>query len=230
MEKASREAVQAWWADLLGVDGSDLWRPGVRVTRDPAGGKQVLVAWRDDAVHVVLPSWVTGGTEKDLQRHATDELTSRSFWKSLAKPVDRTAEHATVHAYTDRRIDGARGVEAIDPREVAAWRDDVKPEKWHLSGFGEPVLRAYGVRDGHGTLAAAASITRHRGSPPTVGVLTHPAHRGRGFASRVARAATAASIEADGLTGYLFRADDDRARAVGTALSFEPYCERIIVR
>lgn len=230
MEKASRAAVRAWWADLLGVDKSELWRSGVSVARDPAGGDQVLVVWRDDGVHVLLPSWVKGRTEKDLRRRPAEDLTSRSFWKSVAKPIDRSVDHPTVHAYTDRQIEGARGVETIDAREVAGWRDDVKPEKWHLSGFGEKVLQAYGVRDSHGTLAAAASLTRHRGSPPTVGVLTHPAHRGRGFASRVARAATAGSVEAGGLTGYLFRADDDRARTVGTTLTFEAYCERIIVR
>lgn len=229
MEKASRRTVATWWAGLLEVDGADLWRPGLSVTRDRTGD-QVLVAWRDDAVHVLLPSWVKGRTEKDLRGRGAQELTSRGFWKSLAKPLDRSVDHATVHSYTDRQIEGARGVEVIEAREVADWRDVVKPEKWQLSGFGAGVLRAYGVRDGRGTLAAAASLTRHRGSPPTVGVLTHPAHRGRGFGSRVARAATAGSVESDGLTGYVCRADDDRARSVGATLTFEDYCERLVVR
>ena len=70
------------------------------------------------------------------------------------------------------------------------------------------MISAYGVRDERGSLAAASNLTRDRGSPPMVGVLTHPAHRGRGFASRAVRAATSVSVEADGLAGLRARIDD----------------------
>jgi RimJ/RimL family protein N-acetyltransferase len=132
--------------------------------------------------------------------------------------------------FTDTPIKPGRGVSEIEPAEVAAWQDDVKPEKWRLSGFGFKVISAYGVRDERGSLAAASNLTRDRGSPPMVGVLTHPAHRGRGFASRAVRAATSVSVEADGLAGLRARIDDARARSIGSSLGFEEYCEELVVR
>jgi RimJ/RimL family protein N-acetyltransferase len=222
--------VETWWADVLHVPVTELWRPGLRLVRAPASETRLTVVRRHDATYVVLPRWVDAATESGLARQDPDELLTRSFWKPLAKAHDRTAEHPTIHMFTVTPIEPGRGVSEIEPAEVAAWQDDVKPEKWRLSGFGFDVLAAYGVRDERGTLAAASNLTRDRGSPPMVGVLTHPAHRGRGFASRAVRAATSASVEADGLAGLRARLDDDRGRSIGASLGFETYCEELVVR
>lgn len=230
MKRERASEVDAWWADVLHLPEPELWLPGLHVVRGSRSETRVTVARRDGATHVVLPRWVDAATEAGLARTDPDELLTRSFWKAVAKPHDRTAEHPTVYMFTDTPVDPARGVKPIEPAEVATWQDDVKPEKWRLSGFGAEVVQAWGVRDERGALAAASNLTRHPGSPPMVGVLTHPAHRGRGFASRAVRAATSASVEEDGLAGLRARADDDRARSIGAGLGYEAYCVVLVVR
>lgn len=134
-----------------------------------------------------------------------------------------------VHAYTDRPLAPSPVVERIDSVEVASWEDLLSPRKWQASGFADDVRAAYGIRSA-GDLAAAANLTVFRASPPTVGVLTHPVFRGRGFATRVARTATAAAVADHGLVRYRGEAEHARSQAVGRTLGFEPYCEELTVR
>jgi RimJ/RimL family protein N-acetyltransferase len=91
------------------------------------------------------------------------------------------------------------------------------------------VTAVFGIRSGT-ELAAAANLTVFHGSPPTVGVLTHPAHRGQGLATRVARTATAAAVTDHGMARYRAEANHARSQAVGRTLGFEPYCEELTVR
>jgi RimJ/RimL family protein N-acetyltransferase len=227
MDKVSSKAVDGWWADLLEVEGTGVWRPGVALSRRPTKKGSIVVVRRDDGVRVALPKWVDGALEKQLRKRSAHELLDRAFWKDIAKPMDRPVGHFIVHAYIDEPVEDAAGTERIDPADVSSWVDVVKPERWLLGGFGDHVVHAVGVRAPGGDLAAAASLSRCDEPFTTVGVLTHPAHRGRGFAARVARAATSRSVRKYGLTCYRARADDDRSRSIGKALGFTELCERL---
>jgi hypothetical protein len=229
MDTVSSKAVDGWWADVLGVEDSEMWRSGVHFSRRPTKKGSLVVVRRGDCVRVGLPKWVDGSLEKQLRKRSAQELVDRSFWKGVAKPMDRSVSHVIVHAYTDDAVEDAAGTEQIDPRDVSSWVDVVKPERWLLGGFADNVMRAVGVRAPGGDLAAAASLSRGDEPFTTMGVLTHPAHRGRGFAARVARAATSRSVRKYGLTCYRARADDDRGRTVGTALGYTEVCERLDV-
>jgi GNAT superfamily N-acetyltransferase len=227
MDTVSSKAVDGWWADVLGVEDAKLWRSGVAFSRRPSKKGSLLVVRRDDCVRVALPKWVDASLEKRLRKRSAQELLDRSFWKGVVKPMDRSVSHVIVHAYTDVPVEDAAGAERINPDEVRSWVDVVKPERWSLGGFGDHVVHAVGVRAPGGDLAAAASLSRGDEPYTTVGVLTHPAHRGRGFAARVARAAASRSVRKYGLTSYRARADDARARTIGKALGFTEVCERL---
>ena len=229
MDTVSSKAVDGWWADVLGVEDTEVWRSGVQLSRRPGKKGSIVVVRRGDCVRVALPKWVDGPLEKQLRKRSAQELVNRSFWKDVAKPRDLSVSHLVVHGYTDDPVEEAAGTEQIDPADVSSWVDVVKPERWLLGGFGDHVVRAVGVRAPGGDLAAAASLTRGDEPFTTVGVLTHPAHRGRGFAARVARSATSRSVRKYGLTSYRARADDDRARSIGKALGFTELCERLDV-
>jgi RimJ/RimL family protein N-acetyltransferase len=229
MRRTSSEALDEWWGALLGVPAAAVWHAGTHVSRRPARERSLVVVRRGEAVHVALPGWVDASLEKRLRKRSPAELLERSFWKGVAKPLDRSAGHLVVHSYTEEPVEGAAGTEEIDPREVRSWVDVVKPERWALGGFGGRVVTALGVRAPGGDLAAAASLTRDGEPFTTIGVLTHPAHRGRGFAARVVRSAASRSVAEHGLTCYRARVDDDRARSIGRALGLTELCERLDV-
>ena len=231
VEAEAWQRVDEWWADLLGVERAGLWRPGVSVAahvrlEDVDG---LLVVRRGPGVHVSLPGWVTPSGAADLRSRSSDDLLDRKFWSAWPPTRDRKVERTLVHGYTDRRLAPSPVVERIDAAEVAGWADLVSPRKWLASGFADDVVAVYGIRSG-GDLAAAANLTTFRGSPPTVGVLTHPAHRGQGLATRVARTATAAAVTDVGLARYRAEAEHARSQAIGRILGFESYCEELTVR
>ncbi len=223
-----------WWASVAGVPAADLWQCGVRVNRHgkldgpAADADAVTVLRRDDAVRVVVPLWV----DKPLLEHLRDQpvgpLLDKKFWSGLELP-DRKARRHTVHFYSDTPVSTPGRVEAVEPGAVAGWRDLVSRKKWEASGFADHPSRLFGVRDG-GDLAAVAGLTDFLGVDSSVGVLTHPAHRGHGLATRVVRAATSAAVADHGLARFLAEADQHRAQTVATKLGFRPYAEQLVYR
>src|SRR4051794_20077120 len=132
MDTVSSKAVDGWWADVLGVEDTEVWRSGVELSRRPTKKGSLVVVRRDDCVRVALPKWVDGSLEKQLRRRTAQDLVNRSFWKDLAKPMDRSVSHLVVHAYTDDPVEDAVGTEQVDPADVSSWVDVVKPERWVL--------------------------------------------------------------------------------------------------
>lgn len=231
MSPDSRARVQQWWARLLGVDEADLWADGVHVARhallDEADG--LLVARREGGVHVSVPRWVPGSEAKALRKRAPDDLLDRRFWQDWPPLGDRKAERPAMYAYTDRQTAPGNGTVEIDPKDVAGWRDVLSPRKWRASGFDDDPVATFGIRAGK-DLAAAANLTVVHGSPPMVGILTHPAFRGQGYATRVGRTATAEAVRRAGLAGYRAESEHGRSQAVGRTLGFTAYCEALTVR
>jgi RimJ/RimL family protein N-acetyltransferase len=119
-------------------------------------------------------------------------------------------------------------VEQIPASEIAHWRDLVSRRTWEKSGFAEDVRVAFAVRAG-AEIAAAANLTNFLGVPSDVGVLTHPKYRGKGYSSRVARAATSYAVDHHELARYRADVDDTRGQAIATSLGFEPYFQHIAI-
>jgi RimJ/RimL family protein N-acetyltransferase len=229
MSPNSWDRVADWWAGLFGVPEDRLWPAGVTVAPHVRLGDEdgLVVTRRGDGIRVSLPGWLDPALADQLTAHR-DSLLDRKFWSTWAPTVERKVRRPIVHGYTDTHVSPPLGVERIDPAEIDEWKELVTPRKWRASGFDGPVVDAFGVRVGV-SIAAAANLTSFLGSPLTVGVLTHPAHRGRGHATRVARAAVAEAVLRQGLAGYRSEADHDRSRAVGRTLRFEDFCEQLTV-
>src|SRR4051794_572524 len=206
--------VADWWADLFGVAKDSVWPTGVSAAhhallRDEDG---MVVTRRRDGVRISLPNWVSVERADELTSQPRAVLLERKFWVTWPPTAERKAQRRVVHAYTDTQLEPPQGIERIDPTEIADWQDHVSPRKWQASGFAGPVVEVFALRTGP-NIAAAANLTTVHGSPLTVGVLTHPAHRGRGYATRVARAATAEAVARDGLARYRAEAEHARSRA-----------------
>ena len=100
---------------------------------------------------------------------------------------------------------------------------------WAESGFPlEPssadaeTTRFWVLREGK-QIVAAGNMTEWRGLPADVGVLTHPAHRGRGFAGRLVGAMVYAALPTVGVVRYRALTSNLASLAVAQRLGFEQY-------
>jgi RimJ/RimL family protein N-acetyltransferase len=230
MEDGSWLRVDQWWAERLGVPVSELWPEGVTVsTRSGLDDFDGIAVWRRDAsAHVLLPGWADAKLADQLRVRDPAELLAPGFWRGLGPVAGRKARGPVVHSYTDEEVSAPRSVEEIDPASIADWEDAVSPKKWRASGFAGNVRHAFAIRSGD-AIAAASNLTKFMGGSSNVGVLTHPAYRGRGFATRVTRAATAYAVEHEGIARFRYDADHARSRSVARALTFEDYCEQLVI-
>jgi GNAT superfamily N-acetyltransferase len=115
------------------------------------------------------------------------------------------------------------------PADVAALRDAVGADDWHEGGFGDEPGddRWWVLGDG----LAAGNMTDVAGSPTDVGLVTHPDHRGRGLATRVAGTMLAwARDEGYGLARYRALATNLASLRVAEKLGFTPFGANVAVR
>ncbi|HET7735386.1 MAG TPA: GNAT family N-acetyltransferase [Nocardioidaceae bacterium] len=231
MDTQSWELVDLWVADLFGLPVSMVWEPGVTVGMHAGLGDYpgIVVFGRGGGVHVSLPDWASAKMVDELVEQPPHELLEPQFWKDYKRTADLKVLGPAVHAFSDTQLEEPAKVERIAPSDIADWREVVSRKKWEASGFADHVEVAFAVRSG-GELAAAANLTTFRGVPSDVGVLTHPKYRGKGFSSRVARAAAAYAVRNHGLARYRSETDNIRSRSVSKALGFEDYFEQLAIR
>jgi RimJ/RimL family protein N-acetyltransferase len=222
--------VDEWVSDLLGVPTSMLWQPGVSVGMHSGLGDHpgIVVIGRENAAHVSLPGWAGRKLAAALTQESPSDLLDRKFWKKLRATEHHHVAGPRIHAFTSTPLEMPGKVEQIDASDIAHWRELVSRRKWEKSGFAGEVPVAFAVRAGD-DIAAAANLTLFRGVASDVGVLTHPKYRGKGYASRVARAAASYAVRNHELARYRADADDARAQSISTSLGFEPYFQHVAV-
>ncbi|MGH3331060.1 MAG: GNAT family N-acetyltransferase [Nocardioidaceae bacterium] len=77
---------------------------------------------------------------------------------------------------------------------------------------------------------AAANLTDFLGTAADVGVVVHPAHRGRGLGREVGRAATSYAVAHHGIARWRALVTNAPSREAAARLGFEPYCLQLAVR
>jgi GNAT superfamily N-acetyltransferase len=224
------ERVDLWVADLFGLPASMLWQPGVTVGMHAGLGDfpGIVVMGREGAAHVSLPDWAGRDLVDDLAEQLPVDLLNPKLWKGYEPTTAHRVVGPVIHSFTDKQLEAPNKVERIDVSDVAGWQDLISRRKWEASGFAAEVPVAFGIRH-HDELAAASNLTAFRGVPSDVGVLTHPKFRGKGFASRVARAATAYAVRSHDIARYRAVADNERSRAIAATLGFKGYFEELII-
>lgn len=231
MQKESWERVDHWWAELFGLPDSMVWQKGVTVSfhaalRDYSG---IFVAGRGKSVHVSLPEWADERLAEKIRKHDIDQLMERKFWQEWGPTSDGyKVSSVRVHAYTDVQHDAPKKVEQIPFVDIADWQDLVSSKKWELSGFADQVTHVFAVRSGE-HIAAVASLSKFLSTSSSVGVLTHPKYRGKGYATPVTKAATAYAVRNEGIARYRYEADNPRSEAVGASLKFADYVKQLAI-
>jgi RimJ/RimL family protein N-acetyltransferase len=211
---------EEFWAERLGCDPSVFDRPRLTLLPPPRTSSLFAVSARD-ALVVSAPLELHGRLRAVAEPRA---LVSPSGLLLLLPAGARLVGPARI-AYLHREVSLPEGVIALDSAEdprLEALRAAVTSEEWRHANLAasEPPLFACAVG---GALAAACGYERLLGRVAHLGVLAHPAQRGRGLARRAVQAAAATAWARGLLPQYQTLAANAPALALAESLGFEPF-------
>jgi hypothetical protein len=138
------------------------------------------------------------------------------------------------HGFTDAAhftpaVPGAGRLLDRADRLLAGLRQACGEAAWAEGGFADPDGVLYGIEQ-DGRLAAAGNLTPFRGYPADVGLLTHPAARGRGLATRIAVRMIGDALPAAGIIRYRALVTNSPSLAIARSLGFTGYGQNLIAR
>ena len=230
MKVETLEWVESFWCTLLGVRPDSLFR-GVSVSEHVGLGDYpgIVVVARGDGCHVSAPRSLLGVVTARVQGAPCDSQLRPEWWGTALGPTYDVLG-PNVHHYLDDdgQLPRSQPV-SRDPTLLSELRDAVGPGEWAEGGFAENPGTVFVAVEGRQPVAAA-NLTAFGPVLADVGVVTHPAHRGRGFGQRVAAAATAHSLQVNGLARWRARAENTSSLAIAARLGFEPWCRQLAVR
>lgn len=190
---------------------------------------------RGDACVVQAPPGLGAATARWIAGREPDVLLDPAFWAGTLGPRFAHAVGPAWLGYadeTDFRPLDEQGARLLGPGDEAALRAleaAVGALAWAHSGIVYGAEPLYGVFLG-GELAAAAAVEAWRGGLGHVGVVTHPAHRGRGLGTAVVALATREGL-ARGLTmQYRTLVANVASLAIGRKVGYQPYATTLAVR
>jgi len=234
--KLEAAAAQAW-AEALGCDVGLLSEPGTHLVAGGAGlhgFAGVYLASVGPAVLVYCPDRLRARAASVMAAVPAGELFTVRACAQIAGPPEWQVLGPSWHGFTDaahftpaaaprgRRLDR-------DDRLLAQLRTSCGEQEWAEGGFADPDAVLYGIEEG-GQLAAAGNLTPFRGHLADVGLLTHPAARGRGLARQVAVRMIEDALPAAGLIRYRALITNAPSLAVARSLGFRGYGHNLIAR
>jgi RimJ/RimL family protein N-acetyltransferase len=234
---ATRETVESFWARLLGVP-----REGLLVGRRTAEHALlgtwpgVFVVGRQSGCHVSAPEHLLGQVEAVTAGASDADLLDGAWWLQAMGPayevrgpnqhlyLDHTDLLAAASGSAGARI-AAAGLSALD-----ALRRAVGEADWQESGFDEDPRSVFVETDARGEVVAAANLTDFDDKDADVGVLTRPAHRGRGHGRAVAAAASGHAVTRHGIARWVANVDNAPSLAIARSLGYRSWCRQLAVR
>ena len=216
-----------FWAQRLGCPPSHFDGPGLAVVAHPLPGRTFAIATASAVVVAAPESLHERLRSVPHPRALVEPETLRPLLPAGAVLVGPARI-----AYLHRPLAAPAGVVSLaspaDAR-LAALRGAVGAEDWRHANLeaAEPPLFGCEVE---GRLAAAAGFERLLGRVAHIGVLTDPAHRGRGLGRAVVRAAAARALELGMLPQYQTLASNTPALRIAESLRFEPFAVTLAAR
>ena len=127
---------------------------------------------------------------------------------------------------------GAGAARMLSPSDHAALRELAQscvPEEWAHGAIDRGGAPVFAVFDGDDIVSAASVLGIGEGVP-SIGVVTHPMHRGRGHGGMAVASATAYGLERVGFVTYQTLVSNTHAVAIARKLGFEQYATTLAVR
>ncbi|MGH7722832.1 MAG: GNAT family N-acetyltransferase [Candidatus Dormibacteria bacterium] len=216
------------WTTTLDVDPA-VWRDAEVVVvshPEPSHRDHVYLIHREDRCIIVVPQALVGSTTIACASWPSAGVFDRAFVRSLYGDLVVGIHgpfwlgYATAESF--RRIDG-RGTRLLQGRRDAASLDDLRgqvtDDEWVDAGFAVPARREYGCFAGD-QLVCAGTLTSFRGLPASVGVLTSPAQRNRGFGSALVSALTHQALARGPLAQFRMLEESRPALRIARVLGF----------
>lgn len=230
MDDSARAVVDEEWADRFGLSVDALRTPGVLVAATDVGRNAAMTFRFADTVVVAVPAAATDRAVAAIAGRARDDVFTAGFLHAFVGPsaiVEGPSWHgyATAASFRGRDHPAVADVE-VDDAALSAFLAACPPDDVAESGFAgiedDAVATAHVLVHG-GAVVAAANLTTWREGPADVGLLAHPAHRGRGHGARLAGAVTARALRATGVVRYRALAANAPSLAIAARLGFEQH-------
>ncbi|HEY2080787.1 MAG TPA: GNAT family N-acetyltransferase [Streptosporangiaceae bacterium] len=230
-------AAAAAWTEALGCDLRLLNEPGGHLV--PGGARLrelngVYMASVRDSVLVYCPGWLQPRAAAVLASTPPGQLFSPGTCARIADVENGQVFGPSWHGFTDAAhfapaVRGAGRRLDRDDQLLAGLRQACGEAEWAEGGFADPDGVIYGIEQ-DGGLAAAGNLTPFRGHPADVGLLTRPAARGRGLATRIAVQMISDALPAAGTIRYRALVTNSPSLATARSLGFVGCGQNLIAR
>lgn len=231
------DVVDAFWSGALGIERDALHRPGVHVVGDAPGlshDRTFLLRIEDTCV-VAVPAGRRAAVEEMVDGRSADEVFDRGF-AGRCGPRGGPVLGPSWHGYVDRpsfrsvpRSVPVRRVAGSEADAIERLRSAVAPDEWSEGGFVPLPDATWGSFDG-AELVALGNMTAWNAARSDVGLVTHPAHRGRGLAAAVASTMIGETLERTTVVRYRALVTNMASLRVAERLGFIGYGQNIVVR
>jgi GNAT superfamily N-acetyltransferase len=225
-------AVEGFWAARLGCRVEDLRRPGVVVVAHP--GAAVFALLRAGTLVVAVPPDRRPAAAAALAALDPAAAFRPDRLRSLLGAQRGEVIGPAYQGFTGDVPVAAAGVRPLagsgaDRAALDALRLAAGETAWEHSAIDPDRPPLFGRFVG-GVLVAAATLEDAGGPVASVGVLTHPAHRGRGHGRAVAAAATRAALAAGSLAHWQTLDANTPSVAIARALGYRRDATTLAVR
>lgn len=218
------------WAAAFGLDVADLHRSSAWVVT-PAPS---LAAY--DGIYILWLGATTLVSAPSSHRVAAAELAVGRDVHDVAREIGGTAIGPGRHSYLhrdDHVAPSSPSTSKVTVADLESLRLAVTDDEWNEGGFGDDAEHVWAAHaDDASTIVAAGNLTEFDGMPADVGVVTHPAHRGRGLARRLTSDMTTWAMSEAGAEVVRYRAltTNHASLAVARRAGFVAYGENSAIR
>lgn len=236
VQLTTRERVDVFWSQTLGVDSAALHSPGVHAQPNPPdrdSWRGIYVLAFDKAVNIFCPTDLLPAIQARTVDYDAEAALDPAVWKAELGSVRSVLFGPSVHHYRDTReglaeIAAGRRINPRDAHALAALRGAVSHEEWSSAGFAAQSGLMVGLFEGD-HLIAASNLTPGPDAATDVGVVVHPLARGRGYEVRVAAAAALQAIAIHGVARLRALANDPTMLGVASTLGFTEYGRNLVI-
>jgi GNAT superfamily N-acetyltransferase len=226
--------VEGYWSRFLGVPSDALRTPGVRVAPHAglAGWRGAWLFVRDESAVISAPPERLAALRESTAGWPRSRLLERESAASLLGVAPESVVGPSFQGWlAAERFAGearsARRLTAADRPALRALREACSALDWEHAGIAE-ATELFGAFEGRELVAAGL---RDRGAGACdPGVVTHPAHRGRGHGLAAVSVGVAEALGRGQVVLYQTLLENRPALRIAERLGFERYATLLAVR